>query len=147
MNADNYQRLLAKLGACRDARHVADGRSLENVWTTCERGDWLLWLAAKLDIDRKLMVTAACDCAEQALRFVPAGEERPAEAIRIARLWVEGNATIEEVIAAAAAAAYAAAAAVAVAARTQSLRSSAEIVRRVIHFDLIREAAEKSLAT
>lgn len=51
---------LKKLQACDDA--IAWCRSypdLETAWAVCERGDWMLWLAAKT-LDRKLVVAAAC---------------------------------------------------------------------------------------
>ncbi len=83
----------------------------------CDRGDWLLWLAARAGVDRRLVVLAACDCAEEALVHVAAGEERPRRCIEVTRAWCRGEATIEQVRearraaddAAAAAAAYAAA--------------------------------------
>jgi hypothetical protein len=79
-------------------------------WENCPRGDWLLWIAGKVAIDRKLLVEAACDCAHLALRFIKKGELRPRQAIATARAWCRGKATIEQVRSAyAAAAAYAAA--------------------------------------
>jgi len=79
-------------------------------WENCPRGDWLLWIAGKVAIDRKLLVEAACDCAHLALRFIKKGELRPRQAIATARAWCRGKATIEKVRSAyAAAAAYAAA--------------------------------------
>jgi hypothetical protein len=102
--------LLARLDACEDARKwVGKSRSFRKLWDSCERGDWLLWLAAKLDVNRKLIVTAACQCARLALKHVPAGETRPLKAIETAEAWVRGDATIEQVRAAADAAADAAA--------------------------------------
>jgi hypothetical protein len=47
-------------------------------WNACERADWLLWLAGRAGVEPPLLVLAACDCARTALRFVPAGEDRPA---------------------------------------------------------------------
>jgi hypothetical protein len=77
----------------------------------------MLWLAVKAGVDRRLVVEAACRCAETTLGFIPEGEERPINAIATARRWIVGEATLGEVRAAAyAAAAYAAAAAAAYAA-------------------------------
>src|ERR1017187_81406 len=87
LNAVEYQALLAKLGACSEARHAADGKSMREVWDSCDRGDWLLWLAGNIAIDRKLLVLAACDCARTALQYVPAGEYRPRIAIETAEAW------------------------------------------------------------
>lgn len=40
-------------------------------WDACERGDWLLWLAGRLGVDRRLLVRAACACARLALQHEP----------------------------------------------------------------------------
>jgi hypothetical protein len=70
-----------------------------NTKEKCERGDWLLWLAGKIGIDRKVLVLAACDCAERALKYVEKGEDRPRVAIATARKWANGDEgiTIEDV--------------------------------------------------
>jgi hypothetical protein len=97
--------LLKKHGACRDARTWAAGRTVsEDSWLACDRGDWLIWIAARLGVDRRLVVLAACDCARLALPRIPDGEHRPRLAIEAAERWARGEATIEEVRAAASAA-------------------------------------------
>jgi hypothetical protein len=105
----NHSDLLRRLNACSEAREWYEGQDSQQAWLDCARGDWLLWIAARLDVDRTLIVLAACDCAELALRHVPAGEDRPRAAIDTARSWARGEATIEAVHAAADAAAYASA--------------------------------------
>ena len=104
MTAIKFRKLLIELGACHDALAWSKGKSLETVWSTCERGDWMLWLAAKM-IDkapgwptRQEVVLAACDCAEQASAYVLRGEDRPRKCIEVVRAWAEGKATIEQVI-------------------------------------------------
>ncbi len=112
---------LVELQACRDARVWAGDKTLSQAWKDCERGDWLLWLAAEAGVDRRLIVEAACRCAEAVIGLLPEGEERPLRAIETARAWIRGEATLEEVwrasraADAAADAAYAAYAAYAVA--------------------------------
>src|SRR5512146_3236078 len=102
MNSKEFSQLLRDIGACADARAWAKGKSLAEVWEQCERSDWLLWLCGRMvDKDgwptRKELVLAACACAETALKYVKAGEERPRVAIETARKWVRGEATLEEV--------------------------------------------------
>jgi len=46
---------------------------------------------------RQKVVLAACACAETALKFVKAGEVRPAKAIEVARAWARGEATLAQV--------------------------------------------------
>ena len=110
---------LKSLSACDEAvRWVAD-RDLESAWAQCEQGDWMLWLAAKANIDRKLLVQAACDCAETAWPYCKLEETLQAAmlCVHVTREWCEGRTDIEDVrearyaayaAAAAAAAAYAA---------------------------------------
>jgi hypothetical protein len=123
-------KLLSRLGACREAIAWVGDMPSKRAWETCERGDWLLWLSARVGVDRKLVVLAACDCAELALKHVPAGENRPREAIETARAWTRGEANIEQVrdaaAAADAAAAYAAAAADAAGAAAYAAEAAAD---------------------
>ncbi len=97
--------LLANLDACGESRRWAEGKTLHEIWTTCERGDWLLWLAAQMEgrsgwHTRQRIVLAACACAETALKHVPEGEDRPRLAIEVARRWAGGTAEPAEVWAA-----------------------------------------------
>ena len=89
--------ILTKLGACTEAVKWAGRKTPKKAWETCKRGDWLLWIASKLDIDRKKLVLAACACARTALKYVPVGEDRPRIAIETAEAWTRGEATIEQV--------------------------------------------------
>ena len=125
--------LLTRLDACREARKWAAGKTLEQAWNECPRGDWLLWLAGQLDVDRKLLVRAACQCARLALLHVPAGETRPLEALETAEAWTRGEATIEDVRAAAEAAEK----------RESALAECADLVRRHIPFAEIAEKAKR----
>ena len=146
MNLPDY---LRSLGACTEAREWAAGYStLAEAWTACERADWLLWYAGRHgDVDRRLLVRAACACARTALPHVPPGEDRPRLAIELAEAWCNGRATIVEVRAAAYAAyaAYAAAdaadaAADAACARKEALAKSAQIVKSMLSLDQIKDA-------
>jgi hypothetical protein len=177
--------ILDRYYACRDACKWAGKRRASRAsWCACERGDWLLWIAAAVGVDRRIIVRAACAVARTALVYVPAAETRPLRCIEIAEAWCEGRATIEEVRAAAGAAEevspyavdYAADAAVDVARAADdaddaenegraacasyavrnaayaayaaqacdydvSLRESARIVRRMIHWETVAKAA------
>ena len=76
-------------------------------------------------VDRRLVVLAACDCAETALRYVPPGEDRPRRAIETARAWARGQATLAQVRAASSAASAFVDAAYAVSAYAASSAASA----------------------
>ena len=95
---DPISPILRDLHACQTARDFSRGKTIAEAWTTCDRGDWLLWFAARIGVDRKIVVGAACDCADIAPKFVA----RPRPAIETARKWIRGEATWQEVLHAAA---------------------------------------------
>ncbi len=160
---DRARTSVLALRPCADAQEwilSVSGGTPSQAWARCPRGDWMLWLAARAEVDRRLVVLAACECARLALPYVPSGEDRPRAAIETAERWTRGEATMAEVRGAAAyayaaayaayaaayaadAAAYAAdAAAYAAAAyaRTRALRKCAAIVRRHIPWRVVAAA-------
>ena len=116
---DQLIALRACNGAVEWAREQPD---LATAWATCERGDWMLWLAGRLSgppegEGRKTLVLAACDCAELSLRYIREEWSRDVAAatLEVTRAWAHGEADIARVCEARyvcwdAAAAYAAAA-------------------------------------
>ena len=76
-----------RLNACEPARAwitkqlAIPGMTLRRMWRRCRRPDWLLWVAARLGVDRRYVVAGANACAHWALQFVPAGEGRPARTV------------------------------------------------------------------
>jgi len=140
MNNQSLVEFLRKNHACRESLKWLEGRDLTQAWAECERGDWLLWHAAKAGIDRKRLVMAACACARLALVHVRAGEEGPRITIETAEAWCRGEATIEQVrearrnAAAAADDAYAAAAAAADAAYDAAYAAYAAATRGQVGF-------------
>jgi hypothetical protein len=150
LNADDFQALLNDLGACREARRWARGRTLREAWDACERGDWLLRLAGTTGVNRRKLVLVACGFARNVRKHVPAGEHRHLKAIEAGEAWARGGgppseaeAEAAEVAAYAAEAAHAAEAAyVAESAATgeESRRESARIVRGFITADDVLDA-------
>lgn len=64
MNAEQFQDKLTQLDACNEACIWAKGKDLETVWATCQRGDWMLWLARKCNVDKRKLTLAKGLCAE-----------------------------------------------------------------------------------
>jgi len=57
---------LEKLNACPDAiEYVKTQKSAKSAWKNCERGDWMLWLAKKLNVDDRKLTLAKARCADQ----------------------------------------------------------------------------------
>jgi hypothetical protein len=92
-------RLLIDLGACAEAREWARAyRDLSAAWAACDRGDWLLWLAAQhavSEIELRSVVRAAAACARLALPVVPSDQPGPRRAIEAAERWGTGQHLIE----------------------------------------------------
>jgi hypothetical protein len=106
-----FKDLLIQLNACESAREWAGDMPIEEVVATCHQGDWLLWLAKKVDVDLRLRTLAKGHCANTVRHLMT--DERSLNAVDVAIAFGEGKATREELDAAAAAAyaaAYAAAA-------------------------------------
>ncbi len=96
--------------ACRKAREWAEDKTIEQVVETCERGEWLLWLAQKVDVPLQVLTLAKARCAKTVIHLMK--DERSINAVNTAEKFGLGECTLKElkeVIAAAAAVAAAAA--------------------------------------
>jgi hypothetical protein len=102
-----FKELLIQLDACSTAREWAGDMPIEEVVATCHRGDWLLWLAKRVDVDLRLRTLAKGHCANTVRHLMT--DERSLNAVDVAIAFGEGKATREE-LDYAAADAYAAAA-------------------------------------
>lgn len=58
-----FKKLLKELSACNDAIVWAGKMTIEEIVEKCHRGDWLLWLAARVNIDRRKLFLAKGHCA------------------------------------------------------------------------------------
>jgi hypothetical protein len=122
MNNEEFLVELESIGACDEAKEwVSDhGGTVKELWKDCERGDWMTWIIVKdqdnFGVTRKQIIPALCDCAELSLHHFEnkyPNDNRPRNALKVARLWADGKATDFE-LSNAAYAAYAAYAATAV---------------------------------
>ena len=98
---------LKKLDACKSAIEFSKGfKTYKEVWENCPRGDWMLWLASRLKIDKRLLTLAKGKCAQTVLHLMK--DERSRNAVQAAINFGEGLITEDELRTAADAAAYAA---------------------------------------
>jgi hypothetical protein len=98
--------LLIKLNACDEAIEWAGDRTIEEIVKDCYRGDWLLWLAKKIDIELQPLTLAKGHCANTVRHLMK--NETSIKAVDMAIAFGEGRATMEELNNAANAAADAA---------------------------------------
>lgn len=115
---------------CKTARPCSEGKrfaltrkTMAQVWDECTRGDWLFWILARLDYERKPLIKLLCNV----IIGTPLDDKptvwdikpiKSREALTVVQRWADGEATEEELkaarreaYAAASAASYAASAA------------------------------------
>lgn len=99
--SDGWTKLLNHLGK---TKADADPLPMRTILDSNGVDDFLWCLRALPEEHDGAVRLLACDIAERALRFLPDGEDRPREAIEVARLYARGEATAKEMAAARAAA-------------------------------------------
>jgi hypothetical protein len=140
--------LLIKLNACNNAQKWATGKSWKEIYETCHRGDWLLWLFYKTmnhesEEDFTLLTHAKGHCANTVRHLMK--DIRSTNAVDAAIGYSGDRVVLKQVAADAYAAyaadadanyaAYAAYAAAAADARIQNQLDTANIVRQWIPID------------
>ncbi|MBP6538783.1 MAG: hypothetical protein KA234_00500 [Saprospiraceae bacterium] len=65
-----FRDLLVNLRACEDAKNWAKEMTIEEIVNTCHRGDWLLWLAKKIDLPIKPITLAKVRCAKTVIHLI-----------------------------------------------------------------------------
>ena len=93
-----FKELLIKLYACSDAKEWASDKTIEEVVNTCHRGDWLLWLAKRVDIDIRPLTLAKARCAKTVIHLMK--DQRSIDAVNIAERFGLNECTMEELSAA-----------------------------------------------
>ena len=87
--------LLIELDACQESRDWAGDKTWKEIYNTCHRGDWLLWLFTHTNPrNKRLRVLAAAHCANTVRHLMR--DERSKNAIDVAIKYGEGNATIKQ---------------------------------------------------
>ena len=89
-----FKELLFKLDACWEAKFWADDKTIEEVITDIHRGDWLLWLAFKINIPLKELTLAKALCTKTILHLMR--DERSKNAIKVAEDFGNGLAGLED---------------------------------------------------
>jgi len=102
------QEKLIELDACKEAQKWAMGKTWPEIFETCHRGDWLLWLFKRTNPkDLKVLTRVKAHCALTVCHLMK--DQRSINACEVALKFADDQATCEELNAAAADAADAAA--------------------------------------
>lgn len=135
-----FQGLLEELNACPSSRKWAGQKTIEEVVAECHRGDWLLWLASAIEIDRCQLVLPKAHCANTVRHLMK--DQRSLNAVDIAIAYGEGRATDEELRKAACAAADAATAYFAADAATYFAAESASSAAYLYSYSCVAYSAD-----
>ena len=101
--------LARKLNSCsRAAEFVNQYETIEEAWAACPRGDWMLWTAARLGVDKRILVGVFGKCARTVQHLMK--DPRSIAALDACDKYAAGEISEEELRAAYAADAAAAAA-------------------------------------
>ncbi len=88
-----FKHQLESMGACRAALQwveLNDIESEKDAWAKCDNPQWLLWYAIKTNvIDRSAIAGLACDLVDSVTDIIPDDEDRPVDACRAVRKWIE----------------------------------------------------------
>lgn len=93
------EEILVYENACPDAQEWAEGKTIEECVEQCHRGDWLLWLAERIGVDRRKLILAKAHCANTVRHLMK--DKRSKKAVDIAIAYGEGKATKDELMLAA----------------------------------------------
>ena len=97
-----FKELLIELNACKDAREWAGDKSWQEIYNTCHRGNWLLWLFKRTNPDDlQLLILAKGHCANTVRHLMK--DKKSIKAVDAAIAYGEGKISREELDAAAAA--------------------------------------------
>jgi len=128
--------LLLKLNACNNAKEWAENKSWEEIYNTCHRGDWLLWLFKRTNPDDLQLITLAKGHCANTIRHLMK-DERSLKAVDAAIAFGEGKITKDELDAAYATAADADAyAAAAAASKAENQQLTADICRKFLPIEI-----------
>ena len=123
MNAEQFSKYLKAKYACGEAKSWARGKSWQEVYNTCHRGDWLLWLYRSSKCYDLQKITLAKGLCANTVRYLMK-DERSLKAVDAAIAFGKGEIS-EDNLNTAAAAAYAAVYAAAYAATAAYAAASA----------------------
>lgn len=83
---------ISKLNPCSEgAKYYASQPDFKTAWENCQRGDWMLWIASKLEVDRRTITLAKGLCAKTVLHLMK--DERSIKAVEVAIEYGRGTIT------------------------------------------------------
>ncbi|KKN76353.1 hypothetical protein LCGC14_0370390, partial [marine sediment metagenome] len=74
---------IAKFNPCSEAVEFREKfKTFEESWQNCPRGDWMLWIAQRLKVDKRILTLAKGKCVETVLHLMK--DDRSKAAVKAA---------------------------------------------------------------
>jgi hypothetical protein len=86
--------VLENFKACPEAIKWAGHKTTRDAWETCHRGNWMLWIASKLGVDKRKSYLCNAEIAYQIIDLMD--DKRSVNAVRVAYLYGLGMISIKE---------------------------------------------------
>jgi hypothetical protein len=86
--------VLENFNACSKAIKWAGHKTTRDAWETCHRGDWMLWIASKLGVDKRKLYLCNAEIAYQIIDLMD--DKRSVNAVRVAYLYGISMISIKE---------------------------------------------------
>lgn len=82
---------ITKFNPCKEAlKFRANYPDFKSAWKACPRGDWMLWIAQKVEVDLLILTTAKATCANTVKHLMK--DKRSKTAIKVALAFGKGKA-------------------------------------------------------
>ena len=94
MNNEQLKYKLNSLYACEESIEWLNERNAEQMWNGCPRGDWMLWLLKKLNLNKRKLTLCKGKCSETVKHLMK--DERSIKAVEVAIRYGYSEATEEE---------------------------------------------------
>lgn len=86
---------IEKYNPCKEAIFFRNKyKTFKEAWDNCNRGDWMLWIAYQVVVDKRILTYAKALCAETVIHLMK--DKRSINAIKVAKLYGKGKATKQE---------------------------------------------------
>jgi hypothetical protein len=93
-NNEQLKDKLSSLYACEESIEWLNERNAEQMWNGCPRGDWMLWLLKKLNLNKRKLTLCKGKCSETVKHLMK--DERSIKAVEVAIRYGYSEATEEE---------------------------------------------------
>jgi len=95
----SLRKKLLNINACEEGMKWLADQTAEDAWATCQRSDWMLWIASRCGVDLQTITLTKVRCARLVQHLMT--DQRSLDALDVAEQFALGNATRKQLAVAA----------------------------------------------